>query len=136
MAAEKLTTARLVQILVVLSILIGAFVWRTIEYSPQTNKLACELVAQTCSVSVNGETVIIVVNKQGDSLSGLEITANRKPTSLTLTNAGKKIELSDITSDENSANSHYIYAVNNSNDSPLSANLILIIDQDQIEINF
>ncbi|WP_260258482.1 hypothetical protein [Vibrio intestinalis] len=62
MAAQKLTKARLIQILVMLSLLIIAFFWRTATYSQQHN-VTCNL-QQTCTFNVKGEQ-FSVVSKHG-----------------------------------------------------------------------
>lgn len=58
MAAQKLTKARLIQILVMLSLLIIAFFWRTATHSQQ-NKVTCNL-QQTCTFNVKGSEFSVV----------------------------------------------------------------------------
>lgn len=42
MAAQKLTRARLIQILVMMAILIAAFVWRTVNYQADADSIPSE----------------------------------------------------------------------------------------------
>ncbi|KXF80590.1 hypothetical protein [Enterovibrio coralii] len=136
MAAEKLTTARLVQILVVLAVLITAFTWRTLDYSPESKELSCVLKDQSCSVSIKDDTVVISVIKQEDTLKRVEVVSNVKPQSVTALEGKNKIVLADISSEADSANTKYIYGVNNTDAVLINGKLNLIIDQDQVEINF
>lgn len=54
MAAEKLTKARLVQILIMMVLLISAFTWRTITHVKE--EVAC-FVPNPCNISVGGEEI-------------------------------------------------------------------------------
>ncbi|WCE31305.1 hypothetical protein [Vibrio sp. SCSIO 43137] len=54
MAAEKLTKARLVQILVMMALLISAFTWRTITHVKED--VAC-FVPNPCNISVGGQKI-------------------------------------------------------------------------------
>lgn len=70
MAAEKLTKARLVQILIIFSVLATAFTWRTIQHQPQKNTdIVCQ-VAQSCTIKVDDiELSITFERKDDDSLT-------------------------------------------------------------------
>lgn len=59
MAAQKLTKGRLVQIIIMLSLLIVAFTWRTINYKDEKN-ITCKL-GETCEFQIN-ETNLLVTN--------------------------------------------------------------------------
>ncbi|RJX72798.1 hypothetical protein DZ860_06475 [Vibrio sinensis] len=52
MAAQKLTRERFVQIIIMLTLLIAAFIWRTISYKPEV-KVVCDLET-ICVIDVNG----------------------------------------------------------------------------------
>lgn len=52
MAAQKLTRERFVQIIIMLTLLITAFIWRTISYKPEV-KVVCDLET-ICVIDVNG----------------------------------------------------------------------------------
>ncbi len=93
MAAEKLTTARLVQILVVLTLLIAAFTWRTFNYSNSQNKDQCSLNSGACSVDVSGGTVEIMLFNQEDGGVALRVDSPEKPSSLTSTFPKTNIDL-------------------------------------------
>lgn len=70
MAAEKLTKARLVQILIIFSVLATAFTWRTIQHQPQKNTdIVCQ-VAQRCIIKVDDiELSMLFERKADDSLT-------------------------------------------------------------------
>ncbi|MFY2508709.1 hypothetical protein ACN3E9_10565 [Vibrio pectenicida] len=68
MAAEKLTPTRFAQIIIMLTLLIGAFTWRTLTYI-EPDKLECNLTPK-CTVNVNDSSLIaylegsiLIVNK-------------------------------------------------------------------------
>ncbi|MFC1503489.1 hypothetical protein ACFL53_03945 [Pseudomonadota bacterium] len=69
MAAEKLTKARLIQILFLMTILITAFVWRTITYNDskpaEENAIQCQVKAGSCVFE--------------EEQQGLEITLSPSP---------------------------------------------------------
>ncbi|OEE82257.1 hypothetical protein A1OQ_04240 [Enterovibrio norvegicus FF-162] len=136
MAAEKLTTARLIQILVVMAVLIAAFVWRTIDYSSSKNTLTCTMLADECQVSLKGEKVHIQYDKQGDAGGSVVVFSPATPSSLQV----------NLDSDNSVLIAHevivmgnkraYIYALPDSVKYGAAHKFILHIDQDQIEINF
>lgn len=61
MAAEKLTKARLVQILILMAVLITAFVWRTVTYdekaSVDESTTECRITAEYCTVEGQNQTL-------------------------------------------------------------------------------
>ncbi|ENM5816371.1 hypothetical protein V4D05_16580 [Vibrio mimicus] len=57
MAAGKLTKGRLVQILITLSVLIGAFIWRTFTYESDS-VVTCRM-DKPCQLRVEGELVTV-----------------------------------------------------------------------------
>ncbi|EDP60043.1 hypothetical protein [Vibrio sp. AND4] len=71
MAAQKLTKARLAQILIMLSVLIGAFFWRTFTYD-KNREVDCTQ-KQRCEFVIGAEKIII--NKK---LSGISIEGSKK----------------------------------------------------------
>lgn len=63
MAAEKLTKGRLTQLLVTFSVLIAAFVWRTID-DPNRNRyedVACS-DSKVCAIAFEGEKYRLTIN--------------------------------------------------------------------------
>ncbi|UTZ21751.1 hypothetical protein [Vibrio campbellii] len=66
MAAQKLTKARLAQILIMLSLLIGAFFWRTFTY--ETNREVDCSQKQLCDVTIGTEKIIINKTSNGFSI--------------------------------------------------------------------
>lgn len=56
MAAEKLTPGRFAQIIIMLTLLVAAFTWRTLDYDKQ-DKLECNLTPK-CTVNVNDSSLI------------------------------------------------------------------------------
>lgn len=54
MAAEKLTKARLIQIIVLMAVLVTAFVWRTVTYEDKSeakgDAVQCEISPQSCKL--------------------------------------------------------------------------------------
>ncbi|MEJ2766123.1 hypothetical protein VV869_19410 [Photobacterium sp. MCCC 1A19761] len=73
MAAEKLTRARLAQILVLMTILITAFVWRTVTYENtkvlEDHADRCQISAESCVSKSEGDPL-------GLSLSPFPVKAN------------------------------------------------------------
>lgn len=64
MAAEKLTKARLVQILIIMAILVTAFSWRTIQHSKQESfKVNCQ-IGQTCLIKTKQGSFNILFDSQ------------------------------------------------------------------------
>lgn len=53
MAAKKLTTGRLIQILVVMSILITAFIWKTMNYYSDDNVKQCFLTRSKYAIVID-----------------------------------------------------------------------------------
>lgn len=64
MAAQKLTRGRFVQIIIMLTLLITAFIWRTITFS-EGNKIDCSL-QKNCTFTVND--VELTANRTKDGL--------------------------------------------------------------------
>ncbi|MBU2898934.1 hypothetical protein [Vibrio hepatarius] len=56
MAAEKLTPTRFAQIIIMLTLLIAVFTWRTLSYFEQDN-LECYLTPK-CTVNINDSSLI------------------------------------------------------------------------------
>ncbi|MGF1767404.1 hypothetical protein L4D06_08455 [Enterovibrio makurazakiensis] len=136
MAAEKLTTGRLIQILVVMAALIAAFIWRTFDYSDSTNVFQCEMSSGGCQFTVNGTQVEVLAKKQSDKSVLLVVNSAINPSSLYV-NRGSvktKIDVRNIEVTEN--NRAYLYALSDNVKYRAGDKLTLIIDRDQIEINF
>lgn len=47
MAAEKLTRARLIQIIIMMVVLVSAFIWRTLDYTSESETAVPKSEAQT-----------------------------------------------------------------------------------------
>ncbi len=62
MAAQKLTRARLVQIIVMMILLITAFIWRTLEYKPSNNAELCDFKKNICELLIDG--AILKIQKE------------------------------------------------------------------------
>ncbi|MBV7296774.1 hypothetical protein [Enterovibrio paralichthyis] len=136
MAAEKLTTARLVQILVVLILLIAAFTWRTFNYSNTQNKDQCSLNSGACSVGISGGTVEIKLFNQEDGGVVLRVNSPEKPVSLTSIFPKTNIDITESMDNENGVLNAYVYTLPDDVEISQTQKLLLVIDQDQIEINF
>ena len=67
MAAQKLTTGRLAQIILMLTILVVAFIWRTINFS-NPEAISCFL-QPNCSFTIDNARFSAVKNDKGVSLS-------------------------------------------------------------------
>lgn len=63
MAAQKLTKGRFVQIIIMLTLLIVAFFWRTFTYN--TEKVVSCKLQQLCTFYVNNAQFIAQFNQQG-----------------------------------------------------------------------
>ncbi|MEF1262126.1 hypothetical protein QTO16_25055 [Vibrio harveyi] len=70
MAAQKLTKARLAQILIMLSLLIGAFFWRTFTY--ETSKEVDCSQKQRCDVTIGVSKITINKTSKGFSIESPE----------------------------------------------------------------
>ncbi|KGY10586.1 hypothetical protein [Vibrio sinaloensis] len=66
MAAEKLTRGRFVQIIIMLTILIAAFIWRTVDYQKVIN-VACS-TDEKCTFFVNDFRFYATLSKQSIKL--------------------------------------------------------------------
>ncbi len=73
MAAEKLTKAKLIQILILMAVLITAFVWRTVTYDRNVpideSAIQCQIIAEYCAVEGKDQTL-------GLSLAPFPVVAN------------------------------------------------------------
>ncbi|MGV3000998.1 hypothetical protein [Vibrio sp. E150_018] len=79
MAAEKLTKARLVQILIIFSILVTAFTWRTFQHQPQQNTDTVCQINQNCTIKVDDIELSILFERETDnSLTILAQPLDRK----------------------------------------------------------
>ncbi|TKF22349.1 hypothetical protein FCV43_07770 [Vibrio genomosp. F6] len=67
MAAQKLTKGRLVQIIIMLSLLIVAFTWRTINYKDEKN-ITCKL-RETCAFQINKTNLLVTNSSTGITLN-------------------------------------------------------------------
>ncbi|MFB1070583.1 hypothetical protein ACEUKD_07385 [Vibrio diabolicus] len=95
MPAQKLTKARLAQILIMLSVLIGAFFWRTFTHESVTS-IDCSQ-KERCDVTIEGEIITINRDSTGISLetiksSTLKIDPNQSGKFINLDREHKKIE--------------------------------------------
>lgn len=136
MAAEKLTTGRLVQILVVMAMLITAFIWRTLEYSEDQTKRECRLNAGECRVVVNGDTVNIKLENHKDKGRFLVVETALEPHLMSVLTTQGNAQLSQHNVTEEGKKRAYFYALANDDNNGSTQKLVLSIDQDQIEINF
>ncbi|GLT19973.1 hypothetical protein GCM10007938_37560 [Vibrio zhanjiangensis] len=64
MAAEKLTLGRFAQIIIMLTLLVAAFTWRTLDYV-EPDKLECNLTPK-CTVNINDSSLIAYL--EGETL--------------------------------------------------------------------
>ncbi|MGF1758767.1 hypothetical protein L4D76_12650 [Photobacterium sagamiensis] len=66
MAAEKLTKSRLIQILFLMTVLITAFVWRTITYNEsklaEENAIQCQVKAGSCVFEKEQQELVITLS--------------------------------------------------------------------------
>ncbi|WP_028025560.1 hypothetical protein [Enterovibrio calviensis] len=136
MAAEKLTTGRLIQILVVMAVLIAAFTWRTFDYSDPTNVFQCEIVEGYCQVITNGGNVGIELKKQSDTTPLFIVNSSIMPSSLYVKSDAIKTEFEVKNIKVTDNNRAHLYALSDNVKYRAGDQIILIIDRDQIEINF
>ena len=63
MAAEKLTRARLIQIIFLMVVLISAFTWRTLTYEPTSSVnppvKSCDLTLKKCEIILEEKLVVV-----------------------------------------------------------------------------
>ena len=86
MAAEKLTPGRFAQIIIMLTLLIAAFTWRTLDYDTQ-DKLECNLTPK-CTVNINDSSLIAY-------LEGSRLIIMKPTASWVLTSLDKSLELEE-----------------------------------------
>ncbi|OOF20431.1 hypothetical protein BZJ17_12900 [Salinivibrio sp. IB574] len=68
MAAEKLTKGRLTQILVMLTLLISAFIWRTLIYTPGLSSIDCDGRQGVCGTSHSPKLLSYQWQEEGGNL--------------------------------------------------------------------
>ncbi|CZF79405.1 hypothetical protein [Grimontia marina] len=136
MAAEKLTTGRLVQILVVMAVLITAFIWRTLEHNEPATMVKCSVVVGACSVSLNAETIEIKTENQDDNSRVLVVNSVYEPGELRLLGDPEIVITSQKIMKSAGEKSAYIYALPDDVKYESTQKWILIIDRDQLVINF
>ncbi|MCF7353400.1 hypothetical protein [Vibrio sp. CK2-1] len=66
MAAEKLTKARLVQILIIFSVLATAFTWRTFQHQPQQSTDTVCQIDQNCTIKVDDIELSMLFERETD----------------------------------------------------------------------
>ena len=67
MAAEKLTRARLVQILIIFSVLATAFTWRTFQHQPHKNTDTVCQINQNCTIKVDDIELSMLFERETDN---------------------------------------------------------------------
>ncbi|MDV6251055.1 hypothetical protein [Vibrio sp. EA2] len=95
MPAQKLTKARLAQILITLSVLVGAFLWRT--FTHETPKSVDCSQKERCDVTISGERITINRDSDGFSIetlksSSLTIDLDQSEQFINVKDINKKIE--------------------------------------------
>ncbi|WBA09837.1 hypothetical protein [Salinivibrio kushneri] len=96
MAAEKLTRGRLAQIIVMLTLLVVAFFWRTLVYTPGLTIIDCEGERGFCGTSQSQQTVEFSWRKEQDYII-FSVISDKKPHSAYWGEEGnKQIEISDM----------------------------------------
>ncbi len=103
MAAQKLTKARLAQILIMLSLLVIAFFWRTFTY--ETNSTVDCSQKQRCDVTIGTEKVVITKRTDGFSLelkenSSIKIDLNQGGNFLEVDDKYLNVEWNRISEDK------------------------------------
>ncbi|GLT14040.1 hypothetical protein [Vibrio algivorus] len=87
MAAEKLTKARLVQILIIFSVLATAFTWRTFQHQPQKKTDTVCQIDQSCTIKVDDIELSILFERETDDLLTISVQ---------LIDSKKKTQLQDL----------------------------------------
>ncbi|MFN1550897.1 hypothetical protein [Vibrio natriegens] len=90
MPAQKLTKARLAQILIMLSVLVGAFLWRT--FTHETPKSIDCSQKERCELTISGERITINRDSKGISIETLESSTLK----IDLDQLGEFINVKDI----------------------------------------
>ncbi|OOE80012.1 hypothetical protein BZG73_14745 [Salinivibrio siamensis] len=95
MAAEKLTRGRLAQIIVMLTLLVVAFFWRTLVYTPGLTIIDCEGERGFCGTSQSQQLIEFAWSKEQDNVI-FSVVSDKKPHSAYWEEEGsKQIEISD-----------------------------------------
>ncbi len=90
MPAQKLTKARLAQILIMLSVLVGAFLWRTFTHETPTS-VDCSQ-KERCDVTISGERITINRDSEGIAIE----TPKSNTLKIDLDQSGKFINVEGI----------------------------------------
>jgi hypothetical protein len=90
MPAQKLTKARLAQILIMLSVLVGAFFWRTFTHET-LNSVDCSQ-KERCDLTISGEKISINRDSTGISIE----TPKSSSLKIDLDQSGEFINVSEI----------------------------------------
>ncbi|MCG3863453.1 MULTISPECIES: hypothetical protein [unclassified Photobacterium] len=89
MAAEKLTRGRLIQIVVLMTILISAFIWRTVTYTNSEDEISVENRVKTCQLDTENCQYLIDNKNVNVQLLTKELSA-QAPIRLQITNIDVK----------------------------------------------
>ncbi|KIN11183.1 hypothetical protein QTO01_19115 [Vibrio mytili] len=116
MPAQKLTKARLAQILITLSILTIAFFWRTLTHE-DIERLDCS-EKRSCVVNIGEEKITITRNSQGISFETTK--SNTIKIDLNQDNAFSSISVSDEIIDWNSISENKVIRLK------IDGNIVLI----------
>lgn len=136
MAAEKLTTGRLVQILVVMAVLITAFIWRTVDYSKSANVPQCILGEHSCAVEVNGVSAVLSLEYQGDNDVFVRILISGKPDEIAFSEKGGNTLIPEKIATVGEQKRAYFYALPKDVKYASTKVWLLNIDHDQLEVKF
>ncbi|WP_025673516.1 hypothetical protein [Salinivibrio socompensis] len=135
MAAEKLTRGRLAQIIVMLTLLVVAFFWRTLIYTPRMAIIECKGMNGFCGTSQSQEKVEYEWNTKNEVIH-FSLVSESKPHSAFWEQKGKQApELSQSQSQEGGK-----YRVNwqwSRVDLPANINMFnVVFDQYQFKFNY
>lgn len=81
MAAEKLTKARLGQIIVMMIVLVSAFIWGTITRTDEKEVYSCGLIQDRCEASIE-QTKVMIIRLNTDDQTEIQFQSTQQPIGL------------------------------------------------------
>ncbi|OOF26510.1 hypothetical protein BZJ19_05135 [Salinivibrio proteolyticus] len=135
MAAEKLTKGRLAQILVMLTLLVSAFVWRTLFYSPGLTSIDCDDGKGVCGTS-HSPKLVTYQWRQGKGNLIFSLISDRKPHSAYWSTQGKQTLEIPQTVTETDTGYQVTWQWKSKNKQVGYEEFVVVIDQYQFKFNY
>lgn len=135
MAAEKLTRGRLAQIIIMLTLLVVAFFWRSLIYTPRPTIIDCKEMNGFCGTSQSQEKVEYEWNTKNEVIHFSLVSKSNPHSAFWEQNGKQSLELSKKQVQENGE-----YRINwqwSRHDLPKDINAFnVVFDQYQFKFNY